>query len=118
LLPRPPVTLTRPLGIQPAVSPHFFPGLIRAPASDRLLAGADRIVGRWPPFALKPWVPLLFKGGTALRKCYVGDNRLPEDPDFTALGSVPTGPAMESAMQQACARTVKLLGPYAPVEIG
>ncbi len=60
---------------------------------------------------------LVFKGGTALRKCYFGDYRLSEDLDFTALGSIPTGAAMESAMQQACGRTVKLLDPYAPVEI-
>jgi predicted nucleotidyltransferase component of viral defense system len=61
---------------------------------------------------------LVFKGGTALRKCYFGDYRLSEDLDFTAAGSVPTGATMESAMQEACARTVKLLDPYAPVEIG
>jgi len=61
---------------------------------------------------------LVFKGGTALRKCYFGDYRLSEDLDFTALGSVPTGAAMESAMQEACARTAKLLDPYTPVEIG
>ncbi len=61
---------------------------------------------------------LVFKGGTALRKCYFGDYRLSEDLDFTASRSVPTGAAMESAMQEACARTVKLLDPYAPVEIG
>jgi len=60
---------------------------------------------------------LVFKGGTALRKCHFGDFRFSEDLDFTAAGSVPTGTAMESAMQEACSRTVKLLDPYAPVEI-
>lgn len=60
---------------------------------------------------------LVFKGGTALKKCYFGDYRFSEDLDFTAVGSVPTGAAMESAMQEACARAVKLLDPYAPVEI-
>ncbi len=60
---------------------------------------------------------LVFKGGTALKKCYFGDYRFSEDLDFTALPSVPTGPAMESAMREACARAVKLLDPYAPVEI-
>jgi predicted nucleotidyltransferase component of viral defense system len=53
---------------------------------------------------------LVFKGGTALRKCYFGDYRFSEDLDFTAVGSVPTGAAMDSAMQEACARTVTLLG--------
>ncbi len=46
---------------------------------------------------------LVFKGGTALKKCYLGDYRFSEDLDFTGVGSVPTGPAMEAAMRQACA---------------
>jgi uncharacterized protein len=60
---------------------------------------------------------LVFKGGTALKKCYFGDYRFSEDLDFTAVGSVQTGAAMESAMQEVCARAVKLLDPYVPVEI-
>jgi len=60
---------------------------------------------------------LVFKGGTALRKCYFGDYRFSEDLDFTAVGAILTGAAMESAMQEACARAVNLLDPYAPVEI-
>ncbi|MBI4227441.1 MAG: nucleotidyl transferase AbiEii/AbiGii toxin family protein [Candidatus Omnitrophica bacterium] len=60
---------------------------------------------------------LLFKGGTALKKCYFGDYRFSEDLDFTAVGTVPTGAAMDAAVQAACARAVALLDPYAPVEI-
>jgi predicted nucleotidyltransferase component of viral defense system len=60
---------------------------------------------------------LVFKGGTALRKCYFGDYRFSEDLDFTAVGAVPTGAAMESSMQEACAQAVKLLDPYVPVDI-
>lgn len=60
---------------------------------------------------------LVFKGGTALRKCYFGDYRFSEDLDFTAIGAVPTGAAMKSAMQEACAQAVKLLDPYVPVDI-
>ena len=60
---------------------------------------------------------LVFKGWTALKKCYFGDYRFSEDLDFTAVGSVPTGPEMEAAMREACAAAVKLLDPYAPVEI-
>jgi len=60
---------------------------------------------------------LVFKGGTALRKCYFGDYRFSEDLDFTAIGAVPTGAAMESAIQEACAQAVKLLDPYVPVDI-
>lgn len=60
---------------------------------------------------------LVFKGGTALKKCYFGDYRFSEDLDFSAVGSVPTEAMMESTIQDACAAAVKLLDPYAPVEI-
>ena len=60
---------------------------------------------------------LVFKGGTALKKCYFGDYRFSEDLDFTAIGSVPTGATMESAMQEACIQAVKLLDPYVPIDI-
>lgn len=60
---------------------------------------------------------LVFKGGTALKKCWFGDYRFSEDLDFTASGPAPTGTAMDSAMQEACGRAVQLLDPYAPVEI-
>jgi predicted nucleotidyltransferase component of viral defense system len=60
---------------------------------------------------------LVLKGGTALRKCYFGDYRLSEDLDFTAVGSVPTGAAMESAVGEACGQAVNLVDAYAPVEI-
>ena len=60
---------------------------------------------------------LVFKGGTALKKCYFGDYRFSEDLDFTGVGSAPAGRAMTGAMENACALAVKLLDPYAPVEI-
>ena len=60
---------------------------------------------------------LIFKGGTALKKCYFGDYRFSEDLDFTAQSSAPRGPAMEEAVREACSRAVGLLDPYAPVEI-
>jgi len=34
---------------------------------------------------------LVFKGGTALKKCYFGNYRFSEDLDFSAVGDVPTG---------------------------
>ncbi len=34
---------------------------------------------------------LVFKGGTALKKCYFGNYRFSEDLDFTGLEGVPTG---------------------------
>ena len=60
---------------------------------------------------------LIFKGGTALKKCYFGDYRFSEDLDFSAVGNFPIGEAMEKAIQEACATAVKLLEEYAPVEI-
>ena len=60
---------------------------------------------------------LAFKGGTALKKCYFGEYRFSEDLDFSGLEGVPTGPAMECAVQKACDATQRLLDEYAPVEI-
>jgi len=60
---------------------------------------------------------LVFKGGTALKKCYFGDYRFSEDLDFSAVGNFQTGEAMENAMEETCAQAVKLVDPYAPVEI-
>ncbi len=60
---------------------------------------------------------LIFKGGTALKKCYFGDYRFSEDLDFSAVGKAPTGDAMEKAIQEACTAAAKLLEEYAPVEL-
>lgn len=60
---------------------------------------------------------LVFKGGTALKKCYFGDYRFSEDLDFSGLEGVPVGDAMESAIGEACAAAARLLDEYAPVEI-
>ena len=60
---------------------------------------------------------LVFKGGTALKKCYFGDYRFSEDLDFSGLEGVPTGDVMEQAVRDACAAAVQLLDEYAPVEI-
>ena len=60
---------------------------------------------------------LIFKGGTALKKCYFGAYRFSEDLDFSGVGNVPTGEAMEKAVREACNMAVRLLDEYAPVEI-
>lgn len=60
---------------------------------------------------------LVFKGGTALKKCYFGNYRFSEDLDFSGIEGVPTGNAMETAMQEACATAKSSLDEYAPVEI-
>ena len=60
---------------------------------------------------------LVFKGGTALRKCYFGDYRFSEDLDFSALEEVPSGIEMERLVNEACETAIRLLDEYAPVEI-
>ena len=60
---------------------------------------------------------LVFKGGTALKKCYFGDYRFSEDLDFSGLEGVPTGEVMEHAVREACDAASEMLDEYAPVEV-
>ena len=60
---------------------------------------------------------LVFKGGTALKKCYFGDYRFSEDLDFSGREGVPTGDAMEGLMRRACEAAQQMLGEYANVEL-
>jgi predicted nucleotidyltransferase component of viral defense system len=60
---------------------------------------------------------LVFKGGTALKKCYFGDYRFSEDLDFSGLTGAPTGDAMEDAIREVCKAAARSLNEYAPVEI-
>ena len=60
---------------------------------------------------------LVFKGGTALKKCYFGDYRFSEDLDFSGLEGVPKGDAISDAIDQACNRACGLLEEYAQVEL-
>ena len=60
---------------------------------------------------------LVFKGGTALRKCYFGDYRFSEDLDFSTLKGIPTGNEIEELIREVCGTAVRLLDEYAPVEI-
>lgn len=60
---------------------------------------------------------IVFKGGTALKKCYFGDYRFSEDLDFSGLEGAPTGDAMEQAVRDVCTAAAKLLDEYAPVEL-
>lgn len=60
---------------------------------------------------------LIFKGGTALKKCFFGDYRFSEVLDFSAMGDVPIGEGMEEAIREACDRAARLLDEFAPVEI-
>jgi hypothetical protein len=59
---------------------------------------------------------IVFKGGTALRKCYFKDYRFSEDLDFSALKGTPTGSAMEMAIQAACNHAERVLLEYEPAQ--
>jgi predicted nucleotidyltransferase component of viral defense system len=80
---------------------------------DYLLSWILAGIGRVP--ALRD--ALVFKGGTALKKCYFGEYRFSEDLDFTGLPAVPVGQALFAAVEEACAAAVGLLDEYAPVDI-
>ena len=60
---------------------------------------------------------LVFKGGTALKKCYFGDYRFSEDLDFSGSESVPTGDDLAEAIVRACDEASALLVEYAQVEM-
>ena len=60
---------------------------------------------------------LVFKGGTALKKCYFGDYRFSEDLDFSGMAGVPGGADMEHAIAEVCDKAVALLDPFAPIEL-
>lgn len=60
---------------------------------------------------------LVFKGGTALKKCYFGDYRFSEDLDFSGLDGIPVGDEMERLILEACAAAERSLNEYASTEI-
>ena len=60
---------------------------------------------------------LVFKGGTALKKCYFGDYRFSEDLDFSGLGGTPCGAEMDELVGEACEVAANLLDEHDPVEI-
>ncbi|MCY4487141.1 MAG: nucleotidyl transferase AbiEii/AbiGii toxin family protein [Deltaproteobacteria bacterium] len=48
---------------------------------------------------------LVFKGGTALKKCYFGEYRFSEDLDFSSLEGTPVGEEMEYLVEEACGQS-------------
>ena len=61
---------------------------------------------------------LVFKGGTALKKCYFGDYRFSEDLDFSGRKGTPIGMELEQLVRQACEAAADMLDEFADVEIG
>ena len=60
---------------------------------------------------------LVFKGGTALKKCYFGDYRFSEDLDFSGRPGTPSNTDMERCVGQVCEFANRLVEEHAPVEI-
>jgi len=60
---------------------------------------------------------LIFKGGTAIKKCWFGDYRFSEDLDFSGVCGAPTGQALEDAVKESCRIASQLLDEYAAIEI-
>ena len=60
---------------------------------------------------------LVFKGGTALKKCYFGDYRFSEDLDFSSFGKAPTGAELERAMRDAGDMAARLLDDFFDVKM-
>jgi predicted nucleotidyltransferase component of viral defense system len=59
---------------------------------------------------------LVFKGGTALRKCYFADYRFSEDLDFSALDHFVVD-ELDAALNQMCAVAASTMQQYEPFEI-
>ncbi|NGX54990.1 MAG: hypothetical protein KR126chlam2_00611 [Chlamydiae bacterium] len=60
---------------------------------------------------------MIFKGGTALKKCYFGEYRFSEDLDFTALPGLLKGNYLEEKIDEAVNIAERLLEKYAPITI-
>ena len=57
----------------------------------------------------------VFKGGTALKKCYFTNYRFSEDLDFTALPGAPSGDQLSSRFAKIVAKTQQAMEEYAPI---
>ena len=52
---------------------------------------------------------LVFKGGTALKKCYFGDYRFSQDLDFSVRGDSPKGEELLLLLQRACIQAERMM---------
>jgi len=60
---------------------------------------------------------LVFKGGTALKKCYFGDYRFSEDLDFTATEKAPRRERLEKGIGNACRTAMECAGRFSPLDL-
>ncbi len=60
---------------------------------------------------------LIFKGGTALKKCYFGNYRFSEDLDFTAKEEIVRGELLEKEIEKSCEIATNLVQKFSPLEL-
>ncbi len=60
---------------------------------------------------------LIFKGGTALKKCYFGEYRFSEDLDFTAKEDIPKESELEKEIMNSCRLATKLVQVFSPLQL-
>jgi len=60
---------------------------------------------------------LIFKGGTALKKCYFGEYRFSEDLDFTARDSAPRQDELEKEIKRSCRLAAELAQNFSPLKL-
>ena len=60
---------------------------------------------------------LIFKGGTALKKCYFGEHRFSEDLDFTAEETAPREDELEEEIHRSCRLATELAQNFSPLEL-
>ena len=60
---------------------------------------------------------LIFKGGTALKKCYFGNYRFSEDLDFTAKEEIVRGDFLEKEIKKSCEIATNLVQKFSPLEL-
>ena len=60
---------------------------------------------------------LIFKGGTALKKCYFGNYRFSEDLDFTAKEEIARGELLEKEIEKSCEIATNLVRKFSPLEL-
>lgn len=60
---------------------------------------------------------LIFKGGTALKKCYFGDYRFSEDLDFSATKDLPDNQIVFKSITEACALAESQMREYSDIQL-
>lgn len=60
---------------------------------------------------------LIFKGGTALKKCYFGNYRFSEDLDFSVISSIPRREKLLAAVIEACKNAEQKMNEFAEIRL-